>query len=97
MQDLTYSRQHLEELCRRFHVSRLSVFGSTLRGEARPDSDLDLLVEFEPGKTPGYPFFTLQRELSGLFAKAVDLNTAGFLGRRFRDDILRDARPIYTR
>lgn len=97
MLNLSYSREQLEELCRRYHVSKLSVFGSTLRGEAGPDSDLDLLVEFEKGKTPGYPFFTLQRELSGLFQKPVDLNTAGFLGRRFRDDIIRDAKPIYAR
>jgi uncharacterized protein len=97
MLNLTYSREQLEELCRQYHVSKLSVFGSTLRGEAMPDSDLDLLVEFEAGKTPGYPFFTLQRELSAVFRKPVDLNTAGFLGRRFREEIIRDAKPIYAR
>jgi predicted nucleotidyltransferase len=96
MLDLQYSREQLEELCRRFHVKKLSVFGSTLRGEARPDSDLDLLVEFEAGKKPGYQFFALQQYLSELFNKQVDLNTAEFLGRRFRQEIIDHAKSLYV-
>jgi uncharacterized protein len=96
MQDLQYSRDQLEDLCRRFHVKKLSVFGSTLRGEAKPDSDLDLLVEFEPGKKPGYQFFALQGKLSELFNKQVDLNTAEFLGHRFRQEIVEHAQSLYV-
>lgn len=95
MQELQYSREQLEELCRRYHVRKLSVFGSFLRGDAHTSSDLDLLVEFEPDKTPGYDYFTFQRELASLFNRVVDLNTAGFLSKRFRQQVINDAQPIY--
>ena len=91
-----FNSNDLRELCERYHVQRLAVFGSFAHGNARPDSDLDILIEFEDGKTPGLRFFTLQRELSELFGRDVDLNTAGFLSRHFRDDALREAQDIYV-
>jgi uncharacterized protein len=97
MLNLTYSREKLEELCRQYHVSRLSVFGSTLRGDARPDSDLDLLVEFEPKDYPGWEYFDLEDNLSDLFHKKVDLVTEGFLRESLRQKILDTAQPIYVR
>lgn len=84
------------EICASYHVSRLLVFGSSLRGEDTPGSDLDLLVEFEHGHTPGLGFFTLEDELSQALGRKVDLNTPGFLSRYFREDVLQEAQEIYA-
>jgi len=85
----------LREFCRRNRIRRLSVFGSGARGELRPDSDLDLLVEFEPGILVGLRFISIQEELSELFGRRVDLNTPGFLSRRFRARVLKEAVALY--
>jgi predicted nucleotidyltransferase len=85
----------LAELCRRYDVLRLAVFGSTLHNNHRPDSDLDLLVEFAPGRTPGFRFFELQQALSDLLGKRVDLNTPAFLSRYIRDQIVSEAEDLY--
>ena len=94
---LDVDQEALAELCRRDRISRLSLFGSVLKGTARPDSDIDLLVEFEPGAHPTY--FTLARielELSPLFGgKRIDLRTARELSRYFRDEVVREAEPQY--
>ncbi len=87
---------HLAELCRRFHVRRLSVFGSVLAGRSGKDSDLDLLVEFEPGRVPGFGFFELQEELAELFGVRVDLHTPAFLSRYFRSEVEVAAEPLYA-
>ena len=83
-------------LCRRHHIRRLALFGSVLHGTARPDSDVDVLVEFEPGRTPGLAFFGIQRELSDLVGRPVDLNTPADLSRYYRDEVIAEARPIYA-
>ena len=82
-------------LCERYHVRRLAFFGSVLRHDFRPESDLDVLVEFQPGKTPGLGFFGLELELSELFGRKVDLNTAGCLSPYFRDEVLAEAEAVY--
>lgn len=87
----------LAAFCRRYHVRRLSLFGSALRDDFGPESDLDVLVEFEPGHAPGFAFFGMQDELSELFGRTVDLNTPAFLSRYFRQDVLRDARVLCRR
>ena len=87
----------LEAFCRRHHIRKLSLFGSALRGDFGPESDLDILVEFEPGHTPGFAFFGIQDELSELFGRTVDLNTPAFLSRYFRQDVLRSAQVQYER
>jgi uncharacterized protein len=87
--------KEIEAFCRRNHVKRLSVFGSTIHGDARPDSDIDILVEFEEGHTPGFAFFDLEEELSRMLGKKVDLNTRGFLSRYFRDDVVRESQVEY--
>ena len=79
----------LEAFCRRHRIQKLAVFGSALRDDFRPDSDLDLLVEFQPGAVPGLAFFALQDELSTMFGRTVDLNTANCLSPEFRDRVLR--------
>ncbi|WP_240695430.1 MULTISPECIES: nucleotidyltransferase family protein [Thermus] len=91
----TTDRERLQELCQRYGVRRLLLFGSFARGEASETSDLDLLVEFFPGQVPGLGFVRLQEELSRLFGKRVDLHTARSLSRYFRKEVLREALPLY--
>lgn len=83
----------LAELCRRRHIRRLALFGSTLKGAARPDSDIDLLVEFEPGEEPGLlRLARIQSELSQLIGgRPVDLRTPQDLSPWFRDDVVASA------
>jgi predicted nucleotidyltransferase len=89
-------REALEGLCRRHGVRRLAVFGSALRGELGPESDLDLFVEFQPGEAVGLRFITLEAELSSLFGRKVDLLTPGFLSPHFRTRVVREAVPLYA-
>jgi predicted nucleotidyltransferase len=90
------AEEQLAQFCRRYHVAKLMLFGSIVRDDFRPDSDVDVLVEFEPGQTPGLLFFTMQEELSALLGKKVDLNTPRCLSRYFRDDVLREAEVLYA-
>ena len=83
------------EFCCRHHIRKLSLFGSVLRDDFASSSDVDVLVEFEEGKTPGLAFFTMERELSELLGRPVDLNTPNCLSRYFRDEVLAEAEPLY--
>jgi uncharacterized protein len=83
-------------ICRAHRVRRLALFGSRLKGKARPDSDIDLLVEFEPGGAPGLiGISAFEIELSDALGQKVDLRTAGELSRHFRDEVLHDAQLVY--
>jgi predicted nucleotidyltransferase len=86
----------LAEFCRRHYIRRLALFGSVLREDFTPTSDVDVLVEFEPDDVPGLAFFTLERQLSELLGRKVDLNTAGFLSRQFVDEVLAEAEDDYV-
>lgn len=86
----------IAEFCRRNRIRRLALFGSILRDDFRPESDIDVLVEFEPGARTGLAFFGMQDELSELLGRKVDLNTPGFLSKYFRDEVLREARELYA-
>lgn len=88
----------LAQLCHRHRIRKLSLFGSRLKGTARPDSDIDLLVEFEPGaRITLFNMAQIEIELSGLLAgRRVDLRTAGDLSRYFRDEVVRTAEPQYV-
>lgn len=88
--------ESLAELCRRYHVRRLALFGSVLRADFTAESDIDMLVEFEPGRTPGLAFFTLQDDLSALFGRQVDLNTLECLSPYFRDEVAFEAEDLYV-
>ena len=88
-------KEKIAEFCRRWKVSKLEVFGSVLRDDFRPDSDIDVLVEFEPEARTGFAFFGMQEELSAILGRNVDLNTAGFLSKYFRDEVLREAQVLY--
>ncbi len=93
---MTLPRQTIAEFCRRHHIRRLAVFGSVLHGDARPDSDLDVLVEFETGHVPGLGFFAMEQELSELLGRPVDLNTPQFLSKYFRERVLEEAEVQYA-
>jgi len=90
-------REELAEFCRRNHIRRLSLFGSILRDDFGPDSDVDFLVEFEPGKTPGlFGIAGMEIELSEMIGRKADLRTAAELSRYFRDEVLREAEAQYV-
>ena len=84
----------LTEFCRRHHISKLALFGSVLRADFRADSDIDVLVEFEHGQTPGLAFFDMETELSQLFGRHVDLNTPHFLSPRIRARVQAEAEVL---
>lgn len=87
----------IEAFCRRWHIRKLSLFGSILGEDFRVDSDIDVLVEFEPEARIGLDFIQIQDELSTLFGRNVDLNTSGFLSPYFRDKVLDSASVLYER
>jgi predicted nucleotidyltransferase len=90
-------RAALVSLCRRRHIRRLSLFGSVLRGDAGPESDVDLLIEFSREARPSFLHLAeIEQELSGWLAgRRVDLRTAEDLSRYFRDEVLREAEVQY--
>ena len=94
--DLRISRERLVDFCKRNGIRKLSLYGSVLKKTMRPDSDIDLLVEFYDARLPG--FFSLCRmenELCDLFGRKVDLRTPQELSRYFRDEVLRTAEVQY--
>ncbi|TXT23449.1 MAG: DNA polymerase beta domain-containing protein [Rhodocyclaceae bacterium] len=90
--------EKIAEFCLRHHVRKLALFGSVLRDDFRPDSDVDVLVEFEPGRVPGFfGLFDMQEELSTLFGgRTVDLRTPQELSRYFRDEVVAHAEVQYV-
>lgn len=86
---LSIDPAHLADLCRRYHVAKLELFGSRAKGTARPDSDVDLLVTFAEGQLPGLEFFGLANDLEELLGRPVDLLT--------RPRVERDDNPIFRR
>lgn len=91
-------QQALQAACKRHHIRKLSLFGSTLKRTDRPGSDVDLLVEFEPGSEPGLLALAgIEAELSALLGgRAVDLRSPQDLSRHFRDEVLRTAEVQYA-
>ncbi len=87
----------LEQFCRDHHIRRLALFGSALREDFRPDSDVDILVEFEAGRTPGYQFWAIEEELTEMFGRKVDLNTPQDLSIYFRDRVQKEAQVLYAK
>ncbi len=88
-------KEQIAGFCRRNHIRRLALFGSVLRDDFGPDSDVDVLVEFEPGVRVGLRFFTMERELSEILGREVDLNTPDFLSRYFRHEVMAEAELQY--
>lgn len=98
MADLFPDHAALAQRCRRHRISRLSLFGSVRAGTARPDSDVDLLVEFEPDAAPSFlDMAAIEMELSALLGgRRVDLRTAHELSRYFRSEVVRSALMRYA-
>jgi predicted nucleotidyltransferase len=95
--DIEVDEAQLAELCRRYHVRELSVFGSAARGEMRPDSDIDLLVEFRPDADVGLlEHAGLMLDLAQLLGRKVDLVSKNGLKPRIRSSVLADARLVYA-
>ena len=91
------SREAVAEFCRRTHIRRLALFSSVLRDDFRPDSDMDVFVEFEPGYRIGLVRMAgIERELSDLFGRKVDLRTPAELSHYFRDEVLAEAEVQYA-
>jgi len=93
---ISIDRGQIEAFCRRHHIRKLALFGSVVRDDFGPDSDVDVLVDFEPGHVPGLAFIRIQSELSELLGRKVDLNTPGFLSKYFRDEVLAEAEVVYA-
>lgn len=93
-----FAGHEIADFCRRHHIRRLSLFGSVLRGDFSPESDIDVLVEFEPGHVPGFfALHDMEEELSALAGgRKVDLRTAEDLSRYFRDDVVAHAEVQYA-
>ena len=93
--NLQVPEEAIADFCHRHHIRRLAFFGSVLREDFRPDSDVDVLVEFEPGYVPGLAFFGIQDELSHIPGRRVDLHTPNFLSHYFRAQVLAEAEVQY--
>lgn len=93
---LAVDLDRVAEICRRYGVARLEVFGSVLRGETRPGSDVDVLYELVPGTRLGWNIEALADELSDAFGKPVDLVSRRALHERLRDTVLAEARTLYA-
>ena len=89
------TQKEIVAFCRRHHIRRLAIFGSALRQDLGPDSDIDVLIEFEPDHIPGLAFFAMQQELSEILGREVDLNTLHFLSPYLRGRIQDEAVVIY--
>ena len=95
---ISIDREKIAGFCRRNHIRRLARFGSVLRDDFGPDSDVDILVEFGAGHVPGLAFIRLEQELSRILGgRRVDLVTPKFLNERIRDRVLSDAEVQYAK
>jgi len=88
-------RGRIADFCSTHHISKLALFGSVLRPDFQRESDVDVLIEFEPGHVPGLAFFAMQDELAGILGRPVDLNTPQFLSSYFRDEVIAGAEILY--
>ncbi len=91
-------QEPIATFCRTNHIARLSVFGSALTEDFGPDSDVDFLVEFEPGHVPGYIGLAgMELELSAIIGRKADIRTPAELSKYFRDDVMAAAVVQYAR
>lgn len=98
LESLGISQERLTEFCRRHRIRKLSFFGSILRDDFTGDSDVDVLVEFEPDARVGLIRLTgIELELSQVLGRKVDLNTPGFLSPYFREEVLQESETYYVK
>ena len=97
MVQLSFPLSEIGEYCQRNGISRLALFGSALRNDFRPESDIDLLVHFRPDAVVGlFRITQMESDLSELIGRTVDLRTASDLSPYFRDEVMRSARVLYA-
>lgn len=91
------SKEKLETFCKKHHIKKLALFGSAIKDKLRSDSDIDVLVEFEEGFTPGLiTFCGIQNEFSDLIDREVDLRTPQELSKYFREEVIKTAEVQYA-
>lgn len=89
--------RYLEEFCQRYHITRLSLFGSVLRDDFKSESDVDILVQFEAGHVPGFiKLAGMELELGRELGQKVDLRTAEDLSPYFREEVVKQAKVEYA-
>ena len=93
--DQLVSADILKSFCHKHHIRQLAYFGSVVRDDFGPQSDIDVLVDFDPGYIPGLDFFLIEAELSRLLGRRVDLQTINFLAPEIRPSVLAEAVPVY--
>ena len=95
--DLNLDRSKIADFCRRNKIMKLSLFGSSLRDDFGPDSDVDILIEFDPDARVGLMTLAgLENELSEIIGRKVDLNTPGFISKYFREKVLAESEVQYV-
>ena len=95
--NLKISKKKIEDFCKKHHIRKLSLFGSVLRDDFRSDSDVDVLVEFDPNHIPGLIRLAgMEFELSEILGRTVDIRTAQDLSRYFRQEVLHSAEVQYA-
>ena len=94
--NISVPENEIVRFCRKHHITRLSFFGSVLRDDFGPESDIDVLVEFKPDHIPGLSFFGMQDELSEILGRKVDLHTLGFLSTSIRSEVIAEAEVLYV-
>ena len=92
---IEFDREALAALCRKHHIKRLAFFGSVLRDDFGPDSDVDILYEFEEGHTPGWEFVSIMDEFAAFFGRPVDMVSFKYINHRLRKRILAEAQMQY--
>ena len=95
VKNISLTSAEIAGFCKQHHIRRLALFGSALREDFRSDSDIDVVVEFEPECTPGLAFFAIEAELAQILGRPVDLNTPQFISPEFRDQVIQEAQVIY--
>jgi predicted nucleotidyltransferase len=95
-QNISLPKKAIKDFCQRHKINKLAFFGSILGTDFRPESDVDVLVEFEPGYIPGFEFFSMQEELSEIIGRQVELHTPNFLSPHFRENVLKEAQVLYA-
>lgn len=96
MLEVDVDLERLHEVCERYGVASLEIFGSVARGEGRPDSDVDLLYVLRPDARLGFRLFDLEDELSAVFGRPVDLVARKSINKYIREQVLADAQPLYA-
>ena len=94
---IEFPKERIEEFCKRHYIRKLSLFGSALRDDFTPESDLDILVEFDPAHIPGFMRLAgMEIELTEILGRKVDMRTAQDLSRYFRDEVLNSSKVQYA-